>query len=284
MPNQLNFRSDITTIQEPKFFASRIVNIPEEQILLQEIAGQIGYEQFDNIEVHFYEYRTNVLVLSTVIRPTDDDVLKLHITSYADGTYKTHLRIDFTKLFELKNITLLPNTYKMVLNFFSDEIGSYENRTLFIQEISPSQTELQLAFNNVNTQENNLLLYEFISKSFSKPFADGVAQKIFKSGVTLNNSAEGMIYKNVVDNITVNAIGQTFANTIQRVKDMNMEQMVEESVNAFIVSLYNNIQEQIINKNDRRIQGDELKQMIQTSVFQQLPKLQEMLGNRIQVT
>lgn len=284
MPNQLNFRSDITTITEPKFFASRIVNLPEEAILFQEIAGQIGYEQFDNIEVHFYEYRTNVLVLSTIIRPTDEDVLKLHITSYTDGTYTTYLRIDFTKLFELKNITLLPNTYKMVLNFFSDEIGSYENRTLFIQEISPSQTELQLAFNNVNTQDNNLLLYEFISKSFSKPFADGVSQKIFKSGITLNDPTEGITYRNVVDNITVSSINQTFTNTIQRIKNMNMEPLVENSINTFIVLLYESIREQIINKNDRRIQGEELKQIIKIAVFQYLPRLQRMLGNRIQVT
>lgn len=284
MPNQLNFRSDITTLQEPTFFASRIVNLPEEDILFQEIPSGIGYEVSDNIEIHFYEYRTNVLVASTVIRPQDEDILKFHITSYVDGSYKTHLRIDFTKLFQVKNISVSPNTYKMVLNFFSDEIGSYENRSLYIQEISPSQTELQLAFINTEVEKNNKQLYEFIPKSFNKPTADGVAQKIFKSGVTLNDPTEGMTYQNVIDNINVTSINQTYQNTIQRIKDMNMEPMVQDSINTFITSLYENIRDQIIIKNDRRIQGDELKQMIQATVLQQLPKLQEMVGNRIRVT
>lgn len=288
MPNQSNFRSDITTQTEPKFFASRIVNLPSEDILFQEIAGGIGYDVFDNIEIHFYEYRTNVLVNTIIVRPADADILKFHITSYEDDTYKTYIRIDFTKLFELKAVSLLPNTYKMVLNFFSDEIGSYENRKLYIQEISPSQTELQLAFIDNNIQQNEKILYEFISKSFNKTFADGVAQKIFKSGVELNNPLEGITYQNVVDNITIPSIGlppgQTYENTIREVINMGMESLLKDSINKFIVLLYTDISKQIRDKNDIRIQSEELKIMVRRSVLSFIDQLQQAVGNRIVVT
>jgi hypothetical protein len=74
MPNQRNFRSDITTVTEPRFTASRIVKSYDEGVLLEELPASFGFNELDNIEVHFYTLSSNSLVLSTVINLQDPDV------------------------------------------------------------------------------------------------------------------------------------------------------------------------------------------------------------------
>ena len=165
MPNQANFRSDITTQTEPRFAASRIVSNPNELILFEEVPASFAFDAHDTLEVHFYTTPGNQLLLSTTIT-LSDQIIMSHIVSYSDNSYKNYIRIDFTKLFIDKNLILVPGDYKLVLNFFSDEIGSYTDRRLTIDTISPSRTEVQLTFNNIIdtvTRNNDVyLLREFV--------------------------------------------------------------------------------------------------------------------------
>ena len=181
MPNQENFRSDVTTVTEPRFLASRIVRVPDELILLEELAASFGFDIDDNVEIHFYTVPDNILTLSTVIR-IRDTILKSHVVKYQDDTLKNYIRIDFTKLFLDKNLVLLPGDYRVVMNFFSDEIGKYDNRILSVSQISPSRTEVELIFNNttdeVVREQNLIALKEFVEVGLNKPDAAGLAQKI----------------------------------------------------------------------------------------------------------
>lgn len=285
MPNQNNFRSDITTETNPTFFASRIINSLEENVLLEELPGSFGYSATDVIEIHFYTLYTNKLMLSTTISVNDVNILKNHIVQYNDGSYKTYIRIDFTELFQLKQLVLIPGEYKVVLNFFSDEVASYNNRNLFIQEISPSRQEVQLAFadniDEISINNNQSKLDEFIPKYFTQAIAIGVAQKIFKSGVELDNLYEGINYESVVNNIEVGT--QTKENTIDRVDRLGIpiQQNVENKVNEFIVNLFETIQERIVINEDEKIQESEFKQLIEEVVTERLPLLQPMLADKI---
>lgn len=291
MPNQYNFRSDVTTKTEPTYLASRIVRASDEGILYEQIPASFGFETYDVIEFHFYSIPDNDLVLSTVLDVEfAEEVLKSHIVEYGDGTFKNYIRIDFTKLFELNNVVLIPGDYRMVLNFFSDEIGDYNDRKLYIQDISDSRTEVQLAFfqtNNLNERlQNEDELREFVTPSFDKPTAVGVGEKIFASGVRLQDSTEGITYENIVQNIDVTELNQTFENTIARINKLGPQvvQDFQSNIEDFLVSLFKTVKEEIIIKGDRRIQEDEFQEFINTALEIKIKELQQKYQNKILIS
>jgi hypothetical protein len=286
MPNQANYRSDITTNIDPRFSASRIVRFPDESILSEEIPASFAYDQQDNLEIHFYTIPGNQLLLSTTV-VINDAIIKSQIVKYSDNTYKNYIRIDFTKLFVDKNLILIPGDYKMVLNFFSDEIGSYPNRILTIDTISPSRTEVQLTFNNTTDAptrtENQRLADEFVQESFNKSDAVGVAEKIFKSGVELDDSTEGLTADVVVSNIDT-VEGQTYATTIGRIDKLNLRESFDEQLNIFLVELYSFIREEIVINGDERIQQNEYEIFIREVVKNKIYSLQSKLDSRIKIS
>jgi hypothetical protein len=168
----------------------------------------------------------------------------------------------------------------MVLNFFSDEIGNYETRPLYIQQISPSRTEVQLGFiQNSGTQavqQNTNTLREFIDPAFDKPTALGVNEKIFKSGVELDDAQEGVNYDGIVANIEVPQSDQTYESTIGKIQQLypTAELAFEQTVNNFVLKLFETIRSDLIMYGDSRIQGSEYKEMVNTAVFQKISELQ----------
>lgn len=286
MPNQNNFRSDITNITDPRFTASRIVRFPQESVLLEEVPASFAFDKEDNIEFHFYTIPGNQLLLSTVVT-MNDDILKTHIVSYNDGTYKNYIRTDFTKLFVDKEILLVPGDYRVVLNLFSDEIGNYNNRKLNLDIISNSRTEVQLSFNDtiddVFRRENLYLLKEFVEKSFNKTDAVGVAEKIFISGVQLKDSTEGVTATNIVNNIEVNGI-QTVEDTIDRIDRIGLQTVFETQLNDFVQYLFKYIREEIVIKGDDRIQKDEYQTLIRNIVTEKINNLRQTVDSRIVVS
>ena len=287
MPNQNNFRSDITTNTDSRFLASRIVKFPEEGILKETIPASFAFDSYDNIEVHFYTNPGNVLLLSTVIPISETDILKTHVVSYADGTLKNYIRIDFTKLFEKQQITVIPGDYRVAMNFFSDEIGSYYDRNLYVQVISESRTEVQLAFSNntdeVTIEENKTAIHEFVTKSFDKPNAVGAAYKMFVTGVETGDNTEGITYDNIIPNIAIPDQRQTYDNTIRKIQRLSddAESQFEKQINDFLVKLYETLRETLIIRGDRRIQEDEFQEFIKQSVEAKIQELQAAVDRRI---
>lgn len=286
MPNQNNFRSDVTTPTVPTYLASRIVRVPTEAIFLEELPGSFGFDAEDNLELHFYTIPDNRLILSTTVKLTDN-VLRNHIVAYQDGTYKNYLRIDFTKLFVDKTLLLIPGDYRMVVNFFSDEIGNYNNRKMTITDMGPSRTEIELQFNDsvdaVSAKQNDDLLREFVDKSFMKADAVGVVDKIFKSGVELEDSTEGVTSENIIQNITLPQEDQTFDNTIARIERLKLRNAFEQQVNDFLLQLDVFVREYVVEKGDERIQEYELQEIIQKVVEQQIHRLRQSVDSRIKI-
>lgn len=287
MPNQNNFLSDVTQITEPTFTASRIVQFPTDSILLDEIPASFAYDPEDTIELHFYTVSENALLLSTVIKLTDD-IIKSHIVQYTTG-YKNYIRIDFTKLFVDKELLLVPGDYRMVLNFFSDEIGSYDNRKLSLRAINNTRDEVELEFNDTTDSgmvtENINLIKEFVEKSFNKPDAVGLAQTIFTGGriVTDQSPEDGIVAINIIENIDVPDINQTSENTIDRISRINQLDNFETALSEFLIELFPFIKEEII-KGDDRIQESEFKDIITMVILDNLNLLQEKLVPQIQIS
>lgn len=285
MPNQSNFRSNIET-NDPRFLASRIVKFPGEAILLEEIPASFGYDAQDNVELHFYTYPDDVLVASLVTVLTDE-VVKLHIVQYQDNSFKTYLQIDFTKLFVDKKTTLAPGDYRVAINFFSEEIGSYDKRILSFSQISPSRTEVELVFNNetdeVIAAENARLYREFILKSFNKPDAVGIMEKIFKSGVELQDDREGVTAATTINKIE-SATTQKLVDTISRMQTIKIDTKFVDDLNTYIKNLFQILREEIVIKGDERLQEDELRALIFNVVKENVAKLQQAVDRRIQVS
>lgn len=288
MPNQYNFRSDVTTKTEPTYIASRIVRFPEEDVLFEELPASFGYDTEDNIEIHFYTTIGNRLIFSALVNATDafTGVLKSHIVSFEDGTYRNYIRIDLTKLFDIKGYVLVPGDYRMVMNFFSDEIGSYTNKVLSITSVNEERNQVQLDFNNGTNPDtitsNLLVLREFVLKSFQKPDAVGTAEKIFKSGVELNDSTEGLTSTNIIENLEI-VQGQRFDNTIERMERLNLLPVFEEQLNDFVVKLYDTLREKMVTQGDERIQEGEFQTFIRNTVSEQIVNLRQTVDQRIKI-
>lgn len=284
MPNQSNFRNDVSTPTDSRFLASRIVRLPTDQILLEEIPASFGYDAQDNVEIHFYTAKNNVLVASFVT-PLSDNVIKLHIVGYDDGTYKTYLQIDFTKLLVDKNTTVVPGDYKVSINFFSDEIGSYDKKILAISEISPSRTEVEVYFTNsvdeVTVGENNKLIREFVFESFSKAEAIGVMKKILQDGVTSGNDYEGLTANNIIENIEIDQV-QSVQTTVDRLDRLGLTNNFKDSLNSYLPKLFEKIREKII-IGDEKVQSYELEQFIRQELAVTIEQLQVLMDTRVTI-
>jgi len=283
MPNQNNFRSDVTTRTDPRYLASRIVRVPEDLVLFEEIPASFGFDAEDNIEFHFYTIPENQLLLSTVSK-ISEGIVRSHIVSYSDGTYKNYLQIDFTKLFVDKDLVIIPGDYRLVLNYFSDEIGSYNNRILSFNEITPSRSEVQISFNNtidaIAREQNLNLLREFIEKSFNRADAVGVAEKIFVSGVQLSDPTEGVTAPAVIADLET-VPNQTFEETIGRIRSLGLEDAFIGQLNSFIKELYSFIREEIVINGDDRIQENEYKEIIRNIVKTKISSINQTIDSRI---
>lgn len=286
MPNQANFRSDVTTPTIPRYLASRVVRVPEELILYEEVPASFGFDGQDNIEFHFYTIPENELLVS-VVTNISDNVVRSHVVTYSDNTSKNYLEIDFTKLFVDKDIVIIPGDYRLVMNYFSDEIGSYDNRILSFDIITPSKTEVQLSFNNtvdaISRLENLDLLREFIEKSFNKSDAIGVAEKIFVSGVELNDSTEGITAESIVSNLET-VPNQTYADTLDRIIAIDREEDFKQKIDSFLKELYTFIREEIVINGDDRIQETQYKDIIAKVVKEKISLLNQTLDTRIVVS
>jgi hypothetical protein len=289
MPNQNNFRNDVTTITDTRFLASRIVRFPQETVLLEEVPASFAFDADDNIEFHFYTTPGNVL-LTSVVATLADNIIKSHIVSYNDGTFKSYLQINFTELFVLNDLVLIPGDYRVVMNFFSDEIGTYTDRRLSITAISPSRTEIEVQFNNEDSAQNiavNDRLYtEFILPSFNKTDTVGLVQKIFRAGVETLDSSEGILADNIYTNISIPELGLTQSpeNTLDRIARIQQTSNFTNAINDFLPALVAVIQEEIVVNGDDRIQVEELMPIIEQAVLLQIGKLQATVDTRIQIS
>lgn len=282
MPNQNNFRSDITNKKEPRYLASRLVRVPEEQILLEEIPASFGYDNEDTVEIHFYTVQENALLLSTTI-PLNSGILKSHIVSYNDNTYKNYLEIDFTKLFLDKSLIFIPGEYNVVINFFSDEIGTYEDRQLEIQAISTSRTEVSVGFpatfpeNQVLDEYQQNIIDEFATPSFSKVDSIGVMEKIITSGVKSVDDTEGMTASNVLPNVT------NPERIFNALVNAEVFTEVQENLNDFIPKLFEVIRQEIIGNPDIYLQPDELIRHLRYAISIRIGNLQSSVSNRVRI-
>ena len=183
MPHQPNYVQVLPT-KPQSFSVSRIAESEADRdILVGRLPGEFGFDIDDNIELHFYDSQ-NTLVNSTIV-PISTGIVSSRTVILPEGQKEEKLVVDMSRVQKELGLFLPAGTYTLVINLFSDEIGSYGNRKLFIEEISDSRTELRLSFNVAYSDVENQELYEFIDPSLPRVLAGGVVGSIM--GITEDN-------------------------------------------------------------------------------------------------
>jgi hypothetical protein len=176
MPNQPNYVQLIPT-KPQSFPVSRIAESENDTDILDgRLPAEFGFDIDDNLELHFYDSQ-NTLVNTTIVS-LNSGIISIRSILLPDGTREEKLVLDMTRIQTELGLFLTPGTYTLVVNLFSDEIGSYANKKLTIEEISESRTELRLGFNVPFTDNEQQELYEFIEPALPRVLAGGAMNSI----------------------------------------------------------------------------------------------------------
>lgn len=173
MPNQTNFVQQIPG--SPRAFpVSRIAESEADLDILQgRLPGRFGFDSDDNIEMHFYD-ASNTLAGSVII-PISTGIVSSKTLLLPDGSVDEKIIVDMTRVQQELGLLIAPGTYNVSINFFSNEIGSYTEPKMIIEEVSPSRTELRLGYLNttITSREINEL-FEFTQPSVPRVIAAGL--------------------------------------------------------------------------------------------------------------
>lgn len=176
MPQQPNYVQILPT-KPQSFSVSRIAESEADRdILTGRLPGEFGFENSDNIELHFYDSQ-NTLVNSTIV-PISTGIISSRTIILPEGQKEEKIVVDMTRVQKELGLFLVPGVYTLVINLFSDEIGSYGNKKLTIQDISDSRTELRLGFNVAYSDVEDQEMYEFLEPSIPRVLAGGVVGSI----------------------------------------------------------------------------------------------------------
>lgn len=172
MSNQTNY-VQIVPGNPQVFSVSRIAESENDtDIILGRQPGQFGFDADDNIEMHFYD-SSNRLVGSVII-PVSTGIISARTILLPDGTKDEKVIIDMTRVQKELGLLIPPGTYTTTINLFSNEIGSYTNPNMVIEEVSPSRTELRLGFNTTFSDTERRELFEFVQPSVPRVVAAGL--------------------------------------------------------------------------------------------------------------
>ena len=155
MADQRNYKQKIGTLAIGDSIG-RIFS-PEEYIIQGDVGDYfLGLDlEKENVELHFYSQGTNQIVKS-VTAPLSEGIISIKNI----GTTGTSLRLNFftpgqqnqepvsyanSESLQEKYLSDLPaGTYDVFINFFSDELGSYNDVNWRIKKVSNSKRELVL--------------------------------------------------------------------------------------------------------------------------------------------
>lgn len=175
MANQQNYTTNVSTYTEAtKFNASRIIGDMRDNLLEIEIPSKFDVDNYQDkfVELHVYSLADNQLIYSTTFDNTASDALKVNVITYDDDSIRNLLFIDFSKI---STFDFPIGRYSVTLNFFSKEIGSYDDRPLVVNKISPSRTEVELLPN----PENIVTAYNFALPAITTEWILDAMKQIF---------------------------------------------------------------------------------------------------------
>ena len=182
MPYQQNYAEDITNLISGDRIIEKAIfrfAVPTDEIIADVIGdNEIGLDDSrEFVELHFYDRNTNKLAHSVAVPFTDgflyvrDSVERLDKEIAAGNNKSIQLGLEFwnpedvgASLFGRYLSTVPAGTYNLLVNFFSNELGTYNDKNWRISQINSTATELILEPIDV-TKVNRDHLAQFADKS-----------------------------------------------------------------------------------------------------------------------
>jgi hypothetical protein len=152
MANQLNYQSNTQQLSElyTRYSVSRVIANKNDDLLDMEVPADFSEALLENnVEVNLYSLADNSLIFSDIVKNVSGSIYT-ETLQYKDNSLRKLLYIDFAKV---QNLNLPSGQYAVSLNFFADELGSYDDRILKVNRISTSRTEVELKLTDVTQQK-----------------------------------------------------------------------------------------------------------------------------------
>ena len=175
MANQLNYQSNIQQLsgQYTRYVVSRVIANKNDDLLDMEVPADFSEALLENnVEVNLYSLADNSLIFSDIVKNVSGSIYT-ETLQYTDNSLRKLLYIDFAKV---RDLELPSGQYSITLNFFTDELGSYDDRILKINRISTSRTEVELKLTDVTQQKT---LEQFAIPRIPAEFIKPVLRQIF---------------------------------------------------------------------------------------------------------
>jgi hypothetical protein len=175
MANQTNYQSNIQELSDSytRYLVSRTIANTKDDLLDMEVPADFSEALLqNNIEVNLYSLADNSLIFSDVVKNVSGSIY-VETLQYEDNSSRKLLYIDFAKV---QGLQLPSGQYNVTLNFFADEIGSYNDRILKINRISTSRTEVELKLTDITQQQK---LEDFSTPALPATIIVDVLKQIF---------------------------------------------------------------------------------------------------------
>lgn len=175
MAERQNYQSNIQELADSytKYTVSRIIANKKDDLLDMEVPADFSEALLENnVEVNLYSLADNSLIFSDVVRNVSGSIFT-ETLQYKDNSLRKLLYIDFAKI---PDLNLPSGQYEVSLNFFSDEVGAYDNRILKVNKISTSRTEVELRLTDPTQQQ---LLQQFATPLIPAEFIKPILIQIF---------------------------------------------------------------------------------------------------------
>lgn len=181
MPNQYNYETSVAEKLDTyrKYTVSRTVQTSSDTLIEMEVPADFPIElPNSNIEIHIYSVAENTLIMSKVIKNNAVGLItKVDLNYLDDETHRQLLFIDFSKI---DDIIFPLGLYSITLNFFVDEVGASDNRSLEITEISPTRFEVELELKNT---EERAKLEKFYGPTITQEWIEYIVKQLFNQEI-----------------------------------------------------------------------------------------------------
>ncbi len=153
MANQTNYQSNIQELSNSytRYLVSRTIANTKDDLLDMQVPADFSEALLkNNVEVNLYSLADNSLIFSDVVRNVSGSMFT-ETLQYQGNSSRKLLYINFAKV---EGLQLPSGQYGVTLNFFVDELGSYNDRILKVNRISTSRTEVELKLTDLTQQQN----------------------------------------------------------------------------------------------------------------------------------
>lgn len=189
MAEQENYQTNLQELSDSytRYNVSRVIANKKDDLLDMEVPADFSEALLqNNIEVNLYSLADNSLIFSDVVKNISGSVFT-ETLQYSDNSLRKLLYIDFAKV---QDLNLPSGQYSVTLNFFADEIGSYDDRLLKVNRISTSRTEIELKLMDTNQQE---LMTEFVLPSINSVWVIDALKQAFNQSESIMIPADNSV-------------------------------------------------------------------------------------------